>query len=288
MYFPRKEQGKSGLIFTNSKTFGSGTVLALGILGIMSAFTVSAQACEGLRVGPKGIVVEVVDGDTIVLDNDLKVRLIGMQAPKLPLGRIGYEAWPRAEEAKQALADLALGERVEIRYGGAERDRHGRVLGHMYIGENQVWAQEAIVSVGMARVYSFPDNRFCLEELYLAEARARVERVGIWDGDPYYQVRQADRPGRILGRVDKFELVEGRVLNADRVGQRVYLNFGTYWKEDFTIVIERSGLRMFERAGLDPLLLEDALVRVRGWIDSRDGPRIEVTHPEQIEILATR
>jgi hypothetical protein len=39
---------------------------------------------------------------------------------------------------------------------------------------------------------------------------------------------------------------------------------------------------------LDPLRLADALVRVRGWVDSHDGPRIEVTHPEQIEVLATR
>ncbi len=260
----------------------------MGILSVMGASAVSVQACEGLRAGPKGVVVEVVDGDTVVLDNDLKVRLIGMQAPKLALGRVGFEAWPRAEEAQQALEELALGEIVEIRYGGAERDRHGRVLGHMYVGENEIWAQKAIVLAGLARVYSFSDNRFCLEELYLAEARARAERVGIWDGEPYYQVRQADRPEQILSRVDNYELVEGRILNADRVGQRVYLNFGTYWKEDFTIVIERSGLRMFEQRGLDPLALEDALVRVRGWVDRRDGPRIEVTHPEQIEILATR
>ena len=32
--------------------------------------------------------------------------------------------------------------------------------------------------------------------------------------------------------------------------------------------------------------LEGALVRIRGWVDDRDGPRIEVTHPEQIEVLA--
>ncbi len=276
------------MIFSNSKTFASGTVLALGMWGMMSALSLAAPACEGLREGPKGLVVEVVDGDTVVLDNDLKVRLIGMQAPKLPLGRIGFEAWPKADEARETLAELALGEMVEIRYGGAERDRYGRVLGHMFIQEGQIWVQQAIVSAGLARVYSFPDNRFCLEELYLAEARARVERLGIWDGEPYYRVRQADRPDRILERLDNYELVEGRILNADRVGQRVYLNFGTYWKEDFTVVIERSGLRAFERAGIDPLSLEDALVRVRGWVDQRDGPRIEITHPEQIEILAMR
>ncbi len=31
----------------------------------------------------------------------------------------------------------------------------------------------------------------------------------------------------------------------------------------------------------------EAFLRVRGWIDLHDGPRIEITHPEQIEVLAT-
>lgn len=263
-------------------------VLALGMWGTMGASSLAAPVCGDLREGPRGLVVEVVDGDTVVLDSDLKVRLIGMQAPKLALGRVGFEAWPKADIAKQALMELVLGKSVEIRYGGAERDRYGRVLGHMFVGEDDVWVQQAIILAGLARVYSFPDNRFCLGELYLAEARARAERRGIWDGELFYQVRQADKPERILERLDSYELVEGRILNADRVGQRVYLNFGTYWKEDFTVVIERWGLRAFERAGIDPLALEGALVRVRGWVDQRDGPRIEVTHPEQIEVLATR
>ncbi len=253
---------------------------------MMGAISTPARACEGLRDGPTGIVVDIVDGDTVLLDNDLKIRLIGIQAPKLALGRIGYESWPLAEEARDALEALALGERVEIRYGEAERDRYGRVLGHMFVGEAAIWAQQAMLAAGLARVYSFPDNRYCLDELYRAEAQARADRLGIWDGEPYYRIRQAEKPQRILERVDDYELVEGRIVNADRVGQRVYLNFGDYWKEDFTIVIERSGLALFEKAGIDPLMLENAFVRVRGWVEARDGPRMEVTHPEQIEILA--
>jgi micrococcal nuclease len=53
-------------------------------------------------------------------------------------------------------------------------------------------------------------------------------------------------------------------------------------------VIEAPALRLFEADGLDPLQLEGALVRIRGWVDDRDGPRIELTHPEQLEVLATR
>ena len=117
------------------------------------------------------------------------------------------------------------------------------------------------------------------------EARARAERLGIW-ADPYYSVLAADRPAELIGRAGRYELVEGRVLLADHSGSRVYLNFGRFWKEDFTVVIEAPALRLFNQDGLDPLTLDGALVRVRGWVDDRDGPRIEVTHPEQIEVLA--
>lgn len=105
---------------------------------------------------------------------------------------------------------------------------------------------------------------------------------------PYYAIRNADKVATLLARAGSYELVEGRVLNADLVGSRIYLNFGRYWKEDFTVVIDKQALKLFAAVNLDPLKLQGALVRVRGWIEVHDGPRIDVTHPEQIEILAIR
>lgn len=245
-------------------------------------------ACEGLRMVQGGLVTEVTDGDTVVLDSGIIVRLIGTQAPKLPLGREGYPTWPLGPEAKAELEKLALNKRVQLGYGGEETDRYERKLAHMFVesGDGEpIWAQFHMVAMGLARVYSFPDNRKCLNQLFAAEAAARAEKLGIW-ADPYYSVRAADRPESLLDRVGHYELVEGRVLLAERSGQRVYLNFGRFWKEDFTAVIEAPALKLFAEAGLDPLSLESALVRIRGWVDDRDGPRIEVTHPEQIEVLA--
>lgn len=253
---------------------------------MVAAWPVMASACATLSPGPQGKVVEVTDGDTVILDTGQVVRLIGMQAPKLPLGRDGFEAWPLAPEARTALEGLSLGKQVRLAYGGAREDRHGRVLAHMFIvGEPEVWAQQAMVEKGLARVYSFPDNRKCLSELMQAEARARVEKLGIWR-DPYYSIRAADRPDALAARFGHYELVEGRVLTAEKAGSRVYLNFGRHWKEDFTASIDSAALRMFVQQGADPLALAGALVRVRGWVDDRDGPRIEVSHPEQIEVLA--
>ena len=247
------------------------------------------MACADLRPGPTGTVVQVTDGDTVVLDTGLVVRLIGTQAPKLPLDRPGFPTWPKAEEAKLALEKMALNKPVALRYGGAEMDRYHRALAHMFVltPTAEVWTQEAMVEAGWARVYSFPDNRFCLAELYAAEGRARAAGLGIWT-DPYYSLLKADRPADILARVGHYELIEGRVLVADESKGRIFLNFGRSWKDDFTAVIEAPALRLFTAVKRDPLLLEGALVRVRGWVDDRDGPRIDVTHPEQIEVLATR
>lgn len=259
------------------------------VLGAVTAVLMSvaaATACEGLRDGPKGTVTEIVDGDTLLLDTGLVVRLIGMQAPKLALGRPDFADWPKANEAKAALIALALKKPVQLRYGGEQVDRYGRALAQVFVqGDNPVWVQETMLARGQARVYSFPDNRACLAELMAAETRARAGGLGIW-GDSYYSVRRAGRPADLLPLVGRYELAEGRVLNAEKVGGQVFLNFGRYYKEDFTAVIDARALRMFAEDGLDPVKLGGALVRVRGWVEDRDGPRMQVTHPEQIEVLA--
>ncbi len=51
-----------------------------------------APAAEGLEAGESAGIAQVVDGDTVVLDRAIgaatEVRLVGIQAPKLPLGRL--------------------------------------------------------------------------------------------------------------------------------------------------------------------------------------------------------
>lgn len=243
-------------------------------------------ACENLRDGQKGTVTSIVDGDTVMLDTGLVVRLIGIQAPKLALGRDGFEDWPKAEEAKAALAAIALNRPVILRHGGEDIDRYGRSLAQLYVtGESPGWVQEEMLASGMARVYSFPDNRACLPELFAAEARARVGNLGIW-ADPYYRVRRAERPLDLSALDGHYELVEGRVVAAARAGGLVFLNFGRRYSEDFTAVIDAKAQRLFASSGIDPLTLGGALVRVRGWVESRNGPSIPVTHPEQIEVLS--
>ena len=227
---------------------------------------------------------EIVDGDTLVLDDGRQVRLVGIQAPKLPLGRPDFPTWPLAEEAKAALGALALGRQLKLVYTGRAGGRHGRQLAHIYAAAaagGEVWVQGALLEQGMARVYSFPDNRALVAEMLSRERAARAARRGIWD-HPFYAVRTDLESEEDTGT---FQLIEGEVRAAAVVRGRAYLNFGDDWKQDFTITLAPAVRKLFEAEGHDPRTYEGRRVRVRGWLKSFNGPMIEATHPEQIEVL---
>lgn len=229
-------------------------------------------------------VVEVIDGDTVVLDSGREVRLVGIQAPKLPLGRKGFKAWPLAEAAKAALEDIALGQDVRLRPGQRKEDRHGRLLAHMDLPDG-TWVQGEMLARGLARVYSFVDNRALVAEMLARERAARAAARGIWTLEAYQPRDAVALAADSEGFLDRFEVVEGQVINAAEVRGRGYLNFGEDWHSDFTASLAPEVMRRFAAAGIAISDYQDRRLRLRGWIKSYNGPEIEITHPEQIELL---
>lgn len=227
--------------------------------------------------------MSVIDGDTVRLADGREVRLVGLQAPKLGLGRERFEDWPFSQEAKIRLADMVLERTVTLAFGGTRQDRYGRLLAHLF-AEDGSWVQARMIAAGMARTYSFADNRACVGELLAFEGDARFDQRGIW-ADDYYAPRLASDTGGLLHLVNTFQLVEGRVISVARVRGRVFLNFGEDWRTDFTATISPGDLRRFDD---DPESYENLVVRVRGWMKSYNGPEIELTHPEQLEIISPR
>ncbi len=240
----------------------------------------AAQGKDGLVKSGQGRVVQVVDGDTLFLDDGVQVRLVGIQAPKLPLGRRDFKAWPLADEAKRVLQSLTLDRQVTLSYGGRRLDRYGRALAHLH-RDDGLWIQERLLHMGLARVYSFRDNRAMVPAMLAAEQQARAAQVGIW-GHRWYRVWQQKK---LSAGLEGFQLVEGIVLNTALVRGRIYLNFGQDWRQDFTITVAPRDRKLFDRAGFDYLGLTGHRVRVRGWLKHYNGPSIEASHPEQIEIL---
>jgi len=262
----------------------------LGAFMLCFALAAFVQAQDGglpagLVAGGQARVASLVDGDTLTLDDGRIVRLVGIQAPKLPLDRPGFEPWPLADAAKAALAELAVGQAVKLYYGGARLDRHGRLLAHL-VRRDGVWLQAAMLERGLARVYSFADNRVGVAAMLAAESQARTAGRGIWS-DAFYAVREpAVLAAHPEADENSFQIVRGRVLDTGEARGKLYVNFGGRWKTDFTLEVPARVRRQFaDDARLDPARLAGALIEVRGWIVERNGPMISISHPEQIVFL---
>src|SRR5439155_26557732 len=90
-------------------------------------------------------VVRVVDGDTIVLDGDEKVRLIGVDTPETvhprkPVERFGHDASAFTRR-------LLQGERVALGFDQQRTDRYGRTLAYVYLTDGRL-ANEEIIRQG--------------------------------------------------------------------------------------------------------------------------------------------
>jgi len=258
------------------------TLIALVCVGASAGLAAEKPA---LRDGGTGVVVKVIDGDTLVLEDGRSVRLVGIQAPKLPLGRAHVKEQPFAAEAKTALEKLTLGKTLRLSYGGREQDRYRRALAHFHTPDG-VWVQGRLLELGLARVYSFRDNRARVPEMLALEAEARRGKRGLW-GHYFYAIRGVLKTE--VYDLDTYQIASGVVANAARVKGRIYLNFDEDWRRDFTVTIAGKDARAFIAAGLKreswPQSWVGKTLRVRGWIYWRNGPMIDATHPEQIEVL---
>ena len=240
-----------------------------------------APADEGVAPADESARVAVIaDGDTLLLDDGRRLRLVGIDAPRAPLGPTKDLPWRLAAMAKTALAELAQDRQVILRYGGASRDRYGRILAQAY-RDDGLWLQGEMLVRGLARVHSFADNRALVREMLALEREARLARRGLWR-DPFYAVRRSEEAGRFI---DSFQLVEGTIVDVAKAKGQVFLNFAPDWHTAFTAHLPRGALALFKASDLDPLSLKGARVRLRGWVRFDRRPLIDVTHPEQIERL---
>lgn len=257
--------------------------LAIVVIFFWPYASVQAAPPDALELGPVGVVTTVVDGDTVrIKGTDADIRLVGIQAPKLPLGRKNFKTWPLAEESQQALEDLVKNRSVTLRLAPVARDRNGRILAHL-VRDDGLWVQGEMLRAGFARVYTFPDNRKLAVEMLALETQARNANRGIWAND-FYKVRDALSP-TLKNEAGTFQVVAGIVKETAKTKDRMYVNFGDDYRTDFTVSVEKADWPQFKAAKLDVLALKGAHIEVRGWIVSRNGPTIEATHPEQIILL---
>jgi hypothetical protein len=222
-------------------------------------------------------VTAVEDGQTLTLADGRQVRLVNILAP--------LQGEPLAADARKHLTGLALDRQIRWSYAGRRMDRYGRLLAYVYDAAAAVETpslQADLVAAGMARVMGQPDTRDDLAGLLALEDQARRAGRGLWSRGVY---RPRSAEANLWPVLNSFQIVEGTPVKLEHLKDRTYLNFGTDYATDFTLAISARDRKLFDAM---PWRLEDLIgrrLRIRGWLELRGGPLIEITYPEQIEVV---
>jgi micrococcal nuclease len=150
--------------------------LAVPTLAVPILVSLAGCAEPGAACGPREAIVErVIDGDTIIVSGDVRVRYILVDAPEATGGRDDcYGA-----SAAQFNRDLVLGKTVQLAYDVDCEDAYDRTLAYVTVGGQDV--NKLLVERGYACVLHIPpDGDARAAELQAAQATARAARRGLW------------------------------------------------------------------------------------------------------------
>jgi micrococcal nuclease len=264
-------------------SFRSLAFAGLTPLLITAHTTKTVAECRG-EDGGSSLVAEIRGGDTLILQDGRAARLAGVLIPKR--GRDAHTSSQPREAAEKQITELLVGQAAELHLDARQRDRYGRILAQVFVMKDgeRIWVQEKLITSGLARVISFKENRHCITELLALEKTARETKAGLW-GSQHFAIMPAASEDVLAGLTQSYEIVEGQVENVAEVRGRIYLNFGKNWRRDFTATISGDALNLFPDGSQSITALRGRPVRVRGWIENINGPSINITHPEQLEII---
>src|SRR3989344_1268163 len=121
------------------------------------------------------LVTKVIDGDTLDLNNDERIRMSGINTPET--GECYYQ------EAKEKLAGLVLNKKVYLETDRSNEDKYGRLLRYIYLNETDlVFVNGVLVEGGFARVYDkYKSDTKRYNELKKIEDIAKENNIGVWN-----------------------------------------------------------------------------------------------------------
>jgi endonuclease YncB( thermonuclease family) len=152
---------------------------AVALLALLLATAVPTAALTGPPPMREATVIHVDDGDTIEVllgDRVERVRYIGIDAPEIPHEDVGGERGGQA--AARLNRALVGGRRVRLEFDYEERDRYGRLLAYLWLGDTMINLE--LVRRGYARALTIPPNLRHERWFVTAESEARAAGRGLW------------------------------------------------------------------------------------------------------------
>jgi len=233
----------------------------------------SLQDLSELSAAPYYRVATVTDGDTLVLEDGRRVRLLGIDSPEIP--HHGQPGEKLGGAARRYLTELTKGKKVRLQFDTRRRDHYHRLLAHLFLPDGRN-LNALMLERGLAHtLFKWPDLKH-IAEYYDREKQARLQGRGIWSLPPY-RVRPLQGLQALRNR---FVRLRGTASEIQHKRHYDYLLFD----HKLRIALRHSRRSLFEEAGIDLDRLPGHRITFRGWLRQRKGrPYLELEHPYQLE-----
>lgn len=213
-------------------------------------------------------VVRVIDGDTIVLEGNKTVRLLGINAPEIESRR--HPGEPGGAIAKKWLHHKLQGRKVYLEHDRQKYDRFKRVLAHLHL-PNGEHVNTALLENGLAHISLRPPNLLHAERMIKAQQQAEKQKLGIWSMK-HYAPRELSKITEKPFGWQRY-LAKVTAIKRNRQYSRLIIN------DKIDLRIANRDLALFPP--LETYLMKR--VEIRGWVSRRnDHFSIRIHHPSAL------
>ncbi|MHB8886481.1 MAG: hypothetical protein ACYC5H_15645 [Methylovirgula sp.] len=269
------------------RAFGLMLALASALQPIPAgAATSAASACPGQGT-LSGIIDRVNERLDIVLKDGRILHLAGLDPPQPTPDGPDFPA-----RARDALAAKFIGGKITYLTLSPTPDRWNRSPAFVFFAADRPGAGSGSAAIfllahGFARFMPVPDAHPCRNLFLAAEAKARAAKLGLWR-DPYYAVLAATNRAAFAERAATNVIVEGRLADVTSNRYRMTLDFAPRRDRALTVTILQRNVAIFDRSGLGFRALIGRTLRIRGLLDLRFGPQIEIASADDVELITDK
>lgn len=137
-------------------------------------------------------VERVVDGDTLILENGERLRLIGIDCPEMHESDKLYRDSRRTKQDRRIIQELGRrayeftkklveGKHVSLEFDVEKRDRYGRLLAYVFLKDkDSTFVNAKIIEEGYASLMTIPPNVKYADLFLKLYQQARTNRRGLW------------------------------------------------------------------------------------------------------------
>lgn len=260
---------------------------------ILSAFLISscqqthialADTCvsKPVSAAEKATVKWVYDGDTLLLTDKRKIRIIGIDTPETKHHKQKAQAY--GAKAREALREKlkSFNYQVSLRYGKEKRDKYSRILAHVYLPDGTNISSWMLKS-GFARTLPIPPNIKLADCYKQAEESAQLQSLKIWRLKKHQLQDATTLPQRVKGYVR----LKGKITNIKHYKKHLFMELESNSRRHIQLKVKKKNLRYFNKPDPDNLL--GKTIVVSGILKNKYGKHlIYLNHASQLKVQDKR